>query len=237
MKKLFSLLAVLCCLFAGCERRPDKPAKPVKPIPLKATVSLCSDCYPNHELENSLDGDPEDDYTAFQKLDRPTVFELTLSRPVVDLQIAAVFESARNYAKNWQIEALDENRRPLFISQVAGNGKKQQTRIYSSKPFSSLRFTFRDFAGQGRLLLRQLTFKEFRPDDKSYPFAGEDFAVKILYNGSCYDQYGVDNSLDGDWQDDYTAFTEDAVPAHIDLELTKPQKRLNLEIMFESKTN
>ena len=233
MKKLFFLflLAFLCGPSGFCDSKSSASEQ------LAARVSRCGDFYPNHGVENSLDGNPDDNYTSFRHLNRPTVFELALSRPVAHLGISAIFGSRKNYAKNWQVEALDEDRRVLCISPVAGKGKKQLTRIYAPKPFRHLRFTFREFAGQDRLLLRQLTFKDLSKSAPHYPVAGEDFSVKILHVDPCYEQYGLENSLDGQWADDYTAFTESAVPAHIDMELTKPQKRLNLEIIFESKAN
>lgn len=204
---------------------------------LSLSVVSCSPCYVDHGVENSLDGNPDNNYTAFKKSAAPFEIKLSLPKQLTGLyQLTVFFESAQNYSTEWLVEALDADGKSLGVNNISGSGQLQKVLIELARPAAALRLSFRKFSGQPRLLLRQIGLKDFSALS-FWPVAGEKFAVKVLHSSAAYKNHGIENSLDGDPFDDYSAFVEQKKPSTVSLLLSKPMKRLNLNLLFESAAN
>ncbi|MBO4646838.1 MAG: transglutaminase domain-containing protein [Lentisphaeria bacterium] len=144
------------------------------PVRLQVSAGRSGKSYPGFGVENSLDGDPWNNYTAFYQDSEP-FFELKLQTPVKSLNGTIVFLSGTNYAKKWQIDALDESGKEIgrFV-QSGGAEQNQQFTVSASQPIHMLRFSFSRFHGQPRLLLRDLAL--FQP--QTLP---ENAVIRLLY--------------------------------------------------------
>ena len=130
------------------------------PVPIQASAGRSGKAYPGFGVENSLDGDPWNNYTAFYQ-DSEQFFELKLKAPVKSLNGTITFLSGTNYAEKWQCDALDGEGRNIgrFIQQ-RGAEQKQQFTISASQSIHTLRFSFFRFHGQPRLLLRDIVLHQ-----------------------------------------------------------------------------
>ena len=127
---------------------------------LSAILHSSGKAYPGFGIENSLDGDSNDDYTAFYE-DSEQVFTLKLSEPVTCLSGILEFENAVNYASEWKVYALDQNEKELAVfSQKDATGQRQSFGFQTEMPVVYLKFLFTKFSGQNRLLLRQISLKK-----------------------------------------------------------------------------
>ncbi len=124
------------------------------PITVKAVAS--GETYPGFGVENALDGNPDNDYTAFYEQSRQS-FTAELNPAVKNLGGTLTFLDAANYASVWKVEALNENKQVCAASQQTADAtRKQEFLLFSEQPIRYLRFSFTEFAGQQRLLLREL---------------------------------------------------------------------------------
>ena len=144
------------------------------PVRIQVTAGRSGKSYPGFGVENSLDGNPWNNYTAFYQDSEP-FFELKLGTPVKSLNGPIVFLSGTNYAEKWQIDALDETGKEIgrFV-QSGGAEQNQQFTVSASQPIHMLRFSFSRFHGQPRLLLRDIVL--FRPQPLP-----ENAVIRLLY--------------------------------------------------------
>ena len=169
MKKIKIYIAVIsglfCCLFAyslfsllaGGTPSPCLGEFESAPVQLKLISS--GQVHPGFGVENSLDGDPNDDYTAFYENSRHQ-FTLEVIPEVKVLDGTISFLDSENYASDWKVEARDKNNQLCASFQTnAATSQQQSFQLSSEKPMKYLLFSFSGFAGQQRLLMRELVLK------------------------------------------------------------------------------
>jgi len=129
-------------------------------ITARAKVVSSSTMYPEHGVENALDGNPNNNYVAAVEGPLPQQFELEFNS-VVDLrELMLVWESAENYATSYDIEAIEPGEGGEKVRLLAkvedGKGQAQQQEWSTGENVRRLRVTVRATHGQPRLLLRQI---------------------------------------------------------------------------------
>jgi|GEM_PF-989837 len=142
-----------------------KTQQPVKKT-LSATLLSSGKTYTGFGVENSLDGDSNNNYTAFY-LKSSQDFTLKLSTPVRNLTGVLEFESEVNYASDWKVYALNETGEVITVfAQKDATEREQKFELHAKKEFTCLKFVFTKFHGQQRLLMRQISLKAVKPLSK-----------------------------------------------------------------------
>jgi hypothetical protein len=138
----------------------DSPrvAHPLLPSP---KIVAASPTYPGHGFDNALDGNAVDDYTAALENQPQAFVTLDFGTTVCLGKVEIDWENSSNFAKQVVVTAVDKEGTPLRqIGRITAELIRGQTRVpianYENVRF--IRIDFSDFAGQPRLLLRQLTF-------------------------------------------------------------------------------
>ena len=130
--------------------------------------------YTGFEVEKSLD-DTLADYTAFfEKSDMSFLVELTSAEKNITGEVT--FFDNSNYGKNWKVEAFNAENAMCAVKEVKnGNAPFQSFEISSAEPIKYLKFSFTEFVGQNRLLLRRIQIAKqmpLGPEDKiSYRYS------------------------------------------------------------------
>lgn len=139
-------------------------------IPLKVISS--GKVYTGFEVEKSLD-DILTDYTAFfEKSDMSFLVELASAEKNITGEVT--FFDDCNYGKNWKVEAFNAENAMCAVKEMKnGNAPFQFFEISSAEPIKYLKFSFTEFVGQNRLLLRRIQIaKPLGPEDKiSYRYS------------------------------------------------------------------
>ncbi|WP_206460024.1 D-glucuronyl C5-epimerase family protein [Anaerovorax sp. IOR16] len=110
-----------------------------------------------YELENSLDQDSNDDYTAIEPVDGNVRFTLKLEKPMIVSKLMIDWESKKHYGIDLNVQGKTEDGKLVDIADIKGNNKVQQ--IIDCKLDQSvmeLVFTIPKTAGQNQVLLRQI---------------------------------------------------------------------------------
>ena len=108
------VLCLLCGLFAYLllplpVRKTSNPRPgESEPAPVQFKLISSGRVYPGFGVENSLDGDPNDDYTAFYENSRHQ-FTLEVIPEMKVLNGTINFLDSENYASDWKVEARDKN--------------------------------------------------------------------------------------------------------------------------------
>jgi len=124
-------------------------------------VIAASATYPAHGFENALDEDAVDDYVAALE-NQTSVFVTTDFGRTLDLgKVQIDWENASNYARQVAVSAVNEDGSLLReLARFTGDPIANRTHITlaNEENVRFIKIEFSDFAGQPRLLLRQLTF-------------------------------------------------------------------------------
>lgn len=154
-------------LEAQREGRPvifDADAAKIQP-PVNLSVVAASQTYPGHGFENSIDGDPNDDYSAgFDNL--PSYVVLRLSRSANLAALRLHWESANNVARHVIVSrANTDNTAGKKLADVRNlQGLTSQVPLSDARAVDSIRIDFSEFEGQPRILLRQIEVTESPTD-------------------------------------------------------------------------
>lgn len=127
-------------------------------LPITLRVLDASGTYPGHGFENSIDGDPNDDYTAGLENDTNYVV-VGLDREVPLAAIGLHWESEQNRADFVRVRELlpDGSIGRTLGEGSPGPGQVVRMHLAPSHAVTRLRIDFGAFTGQGRILLRQIT--------------------------------------------------------------------------------
>ncbi|WP_345793241.1 D-glucuronyl C5-epimerase family protein [Thauera sp. JM12B12] len=126
-------------------------------LPITLRVLDAGGTYPGHGFENSIDGDPNDDYTAGLENDTNYVV-VELEREVRLAAIGLHWESEQNRADFVRVRELlsDGSIGRTLAEGSPGPGQVVRMRLDPGHAVRRLRIDFGAFAGQARILLRQI---------------------------------------------------------------------------------
>lgn len=125
-----------------------------KAIVKDISVISSSDTYKGFELENSLDSDPNDDYTAFVEGVEGQYFELGFKEPADLTELNLIFESENNFLKSYEVKFYLNNEE-VFNQLVENQSTSQQTVQFDTVKADKVKITAKEFVGQDRIILRQ----------------------------------------------------------------------------------
>lgn len=111
--------------------------------------------YEGFGLENSLDGDSGDDYTAFVEVPEEQYFLLGLEQSAEIEEIQIEFESEDNFAEDYEIIFYLDGEE-VKRQTVSGQDQRKQFIICDSVVADSFRVAANTFHGQTRLLVRDI---------------------------------------------------------------------------------
>lgn len=114
-----------------------------------------SSAYEGFGMENSLDQDPYDDYTAFLETDQEQSFTLGFEKTVNLCEIQLWFESKDNFAEDYDIIFFEGGKEVSRIN-VADQESEQQTVVFEPVKVDRFQVKANSLKGQQRLLLRQI---------------------------------------------------------------------------------
>ena len=116
-----------------------------------------SPMYEGFELENSLDGNPNDDYTAGIEGDIPQFFTLDLSNKKEIKEIELIWESESNYGIDYTIEIAENDNQVKYKEDIINQvGQYQKISLPNNVNGNEIKFTITKTNGQERILLRQI---------------------------------------------------------------------------------
>lgn len=142
-----------------------------------------SSAYDGFGIENSLDQDPNDDYTAFLETDEDQSFVLGYNETVDLCEIQLVFESIDNYATDYDIIFMCEGEE---VSRMKVTSQKQHQQTISFEPIKvdSFQVKVNKLVGQQRLLLRQVkTFGMRAANHSNLKNAGASQKLQTKFEG------------------------------------------------------
>lgn len=130
----------------------------IKTRPLSMRVLESGGTYPGHGFDNSIDGDPNDDYTAGLENDSSYVV-VELEREALLAAIDLHWESERNHANFVHIQEVisDGSIGRTLAEGSPGPGQVVRIPFEANQVVKRLRIHFGEFSGQSRILLRQIT--------------------------------------------------------------------------------
>lgn len=130
----------------------------IKTRPLSMRVLESGGTYPGHGFDNSIDGDPNDDYTAGLENDSSYVV-VELEREALLAAVDLHWESERNHANFVHIqEVLSDGSIGRTLAEGSpGPGQVVRIPFEANQVVKRLRIHFGEFSGQSRILLRQIT--------------------------------------------------------------------------------
>lgn len=121
------------------------------------SVVRSSPTYSGFGFDNSLDGNPNNNYVAGLENSEEEYVELELAKPINRGVLSLRWESKDNYAGNVKIFAIDDRRNEkLILSAYLGNGEDRKFDLNFFDLFKLIRIEFADLQGQRRVLLRQI---------------------------------------------------------------------------------
>lgn len=125
--------------------------------PLELEVVSASPTYPGHSFVNSIDGDPNNNYTAGIEY-RSGHVVLAIKQPADLSGIRFHWESERNYSGQVVISQIEQDGSTSKVLSTVKNLKSPISSIEFSvaKDVKLIRIDFSDFIGQSRILLRQI---------------------------------------------------------------------------------
>lgn len=143
----------------------DVPEKKVTETPEQKVISgvsirEASPTYEGHGFDISINGDPSKSYVAGMDGEKLSFVEFDLEK-VSDIKaVEIVWENENNFARNVKILTLLENSSPqeAVLDQSETRKNTSVIQLNKSKGVKRARIEFSDFAGQSRLLLRQIRF-------------------------------------------------------------------------------
>ena len=135
-----------------------------KALPLAMTVLNASETYPGYGYQNSLDGDPNDDYTAGVEND-PGYVVLKLDRAAILKDVRLQWESENNRPGRVVVSTTGPNHSAERVIADVGisAGISASIPIEMKTPADTIRIDFYDFLGQPRILLRSISITESKP--------------------------------------------------------------------------
>lgn len=129
----------------------------IKKLNIALKTITASLTYPGFGFENSIDGDPKNNYTAGVE-NEPGFVVLELDQAKHLSEIKLIWENDVNFARRVIVSLPDNNLKPgkILASSNHLRGPISKIPINYNKPVSRLRIDFTDFSGQPRILLRQI---------------------------------------------------------------------------------
>lgn len=110
---------------------------------------------PGYGIENCLDGDWTDDYTAFDYDGLPQSFTLNLKEPVSLSYIHLLWESDSNYAVNYRIDGVLADGKTVRLAQEENRtGRDQLVKCETDRQVTQVKVTVMDMSAEQRILLR-----------------------------------------------------------------------------------
>lgn len=106
-----------------------------------------------YEMEHSLDGDPNDDYTAMTEGTTPVLRLRLLEKDIKSHRLLIIWESSQNYAKSYRVE--------LFLGgelvqtfEIRDQNEHIQSILLEDANADEIEISVQEFEGQQRILLR-----------------------------------------------------------------------------------
>lgn len=106
-----------------------------------------------YEMEHSLDGDPNDDYTAMTEGTTPVLRLRLLEKDIKSHRLLIIWESPQNYAKSYRVE--------LFLGgelvqtfEIRDQNEHIQSILLEDANADEIKISVQEFEGQQRILLR-----------------------------------------------------------------------------------
>ena len=124
-------------------------------ISLELNVLDSAATYDGYGVENSLDQDPNDDYTAFLETESEQYFVIGFEKPVTIGALQFTFDSPDNFVSKYELIFYLEGKEILRQS-VTDQLQYQQMISCDSVRADSFRVTALQFKGQKRILMREI---------------------------------------------------------------------------------
>jgi hypothetical protein len=202
-----------------------------------------SPTYPEYSFENSLDSDPNNNYTAGIEGERGFVL-LNLDRPIESGELKFTWESETNFPGRVSIRSVNEagESEALLGESKITAAPSSYLLLKSDKAFERIRIDFSEFAGQPRILLRNILLKEIKKENVSPSKSGHhlinetSISLSVVKASETYTNHSFDNSLDGEPDNNYTAGLEGQA-GFVVLKLSRKAKLSAVSIRWESKPN
>lgn len=123
--------------------------------------------YTGHGPENSLDGDPNNNYTAAREDALPNAFTFELEQALVPTKLNIVWNMPDQYATEFTLSGISPDGRMVRLLKVSENlpydqGVNEYT-LETQESFSRFHMEVSATAGQNRLLMRQMRVSGFIP--------------------------------------------------------------------------
>ncbi|MCQ1529162.1 D-glucuronyl C5-epimerase family protein [Lutispora saccharofermentans] len=126
-------------------------------ISSQVKVINSSPMYDGFEIENSLDGNPNDDYTAGIEGILPQFFILEISNKKEIKEIELIWESESNYGVSYTIEITEKDDKVKYKEDIVNqNGQYQKIILPNNISGEKIKFIINKTNGQNRILLRQI---------------------------------------------------------------------------------
>lgn len=215
------------------------------PIPLKLAIVSASPTYPEHGYETALDGNPNDGYVAGIEGNKHFVL-LQLSRSTNLSSVQIDWDSDANLARKVRVTTLGGNASEpdRVLAQVEGlNTKTSQIPLKDAMAVQTLKIEFDDYAGQQRVLLRQIRLQPM-PGQPNSQSAVEHLVsaplelvkLTVVKASPTYPGFGFDTAVDGNPDDNYVAGVE--YNKHfVILELSRSADLAAIDFDWESEAN
>lgn len=243
---IFTAVAVLAGGILLTQKDWDKKGgTPDIPAPLKLAIISASPTYPEHGFETALDGNPNDNYVAGIEGNKHFVV-LQLSRPTDLSGVQIDWDSDVNLAHKVRVTTSSGNASEpdRVLAQVEGlNTKTSQIILKDAMAVQTLKIEFDDYAGQERVLLRQIRLQPLQGQTNSSvtvehavitPLTTVKLAV--VEASPTYPEHGFETAVDGNPDDNYVAGVEN-FRQFVILELSRPADLSSIDFDWESETN
>lgn len=142
--------------------------------PIRLKVVTASSTYPGHGFENSVDDDPNADYTAGIE-NQPGFVVLNLGRPADLAALRLHWENEKNISRHVVVSAARSDNGAGKVLAEAKNidGLVTQLPLSNARNVDVIRIDFSDFRGQPRVLLRQIeVIEDGAKGDSDSPYLG-----------------------------------------------------------------
>jgi len=200
-----------------------------------------SPTYSGYSFTNSLDSDPNSDYTAGSE-GEPGFVLLKLDRPIRSGMLTFTWESGTNVPGKITIRSINEagESQAILAESKVQPAPSTSVSLKSGAPFERIRIDFQEFFGQPRVLLRRILLREEKQktllsEDKQKTLI-HDIDLSVVKASPTYSEHGFDKALDGDPNNNYTAGVE-GFPGFVVLKLSRKARLSAALIQWESEIN
>jgi hypothetical protein len=123
---------------------------------IPVSITDASPTYSNYGFENALNPEPSKSYVAGFEGQKIAFVDLALKQPEHISELFIQWENNNNFAKKIRVIKIDKNENKELLEYDNDKGTPSYIALPNVQKLERIRIEFSDFAGQPRLLLRQI---------------------------------------------------------------------------------